>query len=185
VKMEYMQKHCLHLLRYFLLKPCIATADLCSCLMLICCNGNLDCAVETWPHSHIIIQKQRILLYIVGRRPTHWRSAFQNAADEFKDRVNILQSDYNSWFFSWLDKPLWWMQCKTGTKICQMPHSPKWAVLLWSKLITVTVLLYVCLTCHVRIRTDRQIIVSLPLASYSSQVTPPCENYLGLKTSDT
>jgi hypothetical protein len=80
------------------------------------CNGNLDCAVETWPHFHIIIQKQRILLCVVGRRPTHWRSAFQNAADEFEDCVNILQSDYHSWFFSRLDKLLWWMQCTTGKK---------------------------------------------------------------------
>lgn len=121
------------------------------------CNGNLDCAVETWPHSHIIIQKQRILLYIVGRRPTHWRSAFQNAADEFEDCVNIQQSDYHSWFFSCLDKPLWWMQCTTGKKTDLSDATfTKVGCLVVKKATTVTVLPYVCMTCNVRRVTDKQ-----------------------------
>jgi len=49
VKMKYMQKHCLHLLWHFLLKPCIATADLCCCLTLICCwCFSIHIVMEIW-----------------------------------------------------------------------------------------------------------------------------------------
>jgi hypothetical protein len=84
VKMEYMQKQCVHLLRHFLLKPCAATADLCCCMTSMCywCFSK-HIVMEIWivqfkpGHTCISsIKRQRILLHIVGRRPAHWKSVF-------------------------------------------------------------------------------------------------------------
>jgi hypothetical protein len=84
VKMEYMQKHCIYLLLHFLLKPCSATADLWCCLMSMCYWGfSIHTVMEFWSvqckpgHTPTSSFKwQRKLLYILGRRPTHWRSVF-------------------------------------------------------------------------------------------------------------
>jgi hypothetical protein len=84
VKMQYMQKHCVHLLWHFLLKPSTATADLCRCLTSICywCFS-IHIVIEIWSvqykpgHTPLSsFKRQRVLLYVVGRRPTHWRAVF-------------------------------------------------------------------------------------------------------------
>jgi hypothetical protein len=84
VKMEYMQEQCVNLLWHFLLKPCAAIADLCCCLTSMCywCFS-IHNVMEIWSvqykpgHTPISqFKRQRILLHIVGRRPTHWRSVF-------------------------------------------------------------------------------------------------------------
>lgn len=123
VKMEYIQKQCVHLLWHFLLKPCAATADLCCPTSTCYWCFSIHIVMEIWSlqykpgHTPIpSFKRQRILLYIVGRRPKHWRSVFPKCCWWVWSSCKHT-AEWLSWLaFSWLHKPLWWMQCLTSTK---------------------------------------------------------------------